>query len=92
MVPRSYAYPGTDSGHVTELEQPPERQESPAVRGFLSAPGEIRTPDLRFRRPTFSLQSPQMLATETRIRPVNTVLLVLFGSQSGSHEEVVAKW
>jgi hypothetical protein len=27
-------------------------RKSPAKRGFCSAPGEIRTPDLRFRRPT----------------------------------------
>jgi hypothetical protein len=27
-------------------------RKSPAERGFYSAPGEIRTPDLRFRRPT----------------------------------------
>jgi hypothetical protein len=44
------AEPGTYRGRKRLRGNAPE-EKNPAMRGFYSAPGEIRTPDLRFRRP-----------------------------------------
>src|SRR5581483_11143013 len=58
------------SGQIGDMLQnwhTSQEQKSPAVRGFCSAPGEIRTPDLRFRRPT-------LYPAELRARRVDSSL------------------
>jgi hypothetical protein len=47
------------------LKVAPKRAESLRVRAFLDAPGEIRTPDLRFRRPTLYPAELRALAALT---------------------------
>src|SRR5262249_458803 len=39
------------SGTSFSVGTPPENKKTPPKRGFRSAPGGIRTPDLRLRRP-----------------------------------------
>ena len=43
---------GAHPGRQHDSAESSRSAKSPAERGFYNAPGEIRTPDLRFRRPT----------------------------------------
>jgi integrase len=61
----------------------PGKQKGPVLRGLFSAPGEIRTPDLRFRRPT-------LYPAELRARVCFCLQIGAFSVTDGASADAVA--